>query len=90
MTKKTNLMKSIADGITCCVDTEHKSIFKYILQNKPNLKYTVNNNGVFISLKDLTIPHLEHINSIIKYAKQQAKKEQKRIREQNTLKKNYM
>jgi len=82
-------MKYITDNIKCCVNTEHRAIFKYMLQHNPKLKYTVNNNGVFISLKELSLFNLQHIHSILKYAKQQSKKEQNRLRVQNNLKKNY-
>lgn len=38
-------------------------IFDYIKDN--NIKYTVNNNGVFFNFKDLNKKMLNHINNII-------------------------
>ena len=76
--EKIKVYKFIIDGIKICIKTEQLALLKIIMLNSPDIKFTVNNNGVFLPLTQLNEHTLLLCESKIRYAIEQSRREQER------------
>ena len=77
---RNGLMQSVVDGLPQCVRDEHVALFQLIRDNQPNAPFTVNHNGVFVSLANLNTDVLRKCHQLVRHGLAQDQKEQRRAR----------
>jgi hypothetical protein len=81
-------IKKIIDDIESMPKDHHIEIFK--IMNSFNVKYTENNNGIFINMNDINNSCLDKIDNYVNFINENKKNilEFEKIKEENKLKLN--
>jgi hypothetical protein len=81
-------IKKIIDDVECMTKEHHIEIFKII--NDFDVKYTENNNGIFINMNNINEECLNKINNYVNFINENKKNilEFEKIKEENKLKLN--